>query len=266
MSLTPRRAAFFDVDNTLVRGSTIYFLGRGMYQRGFFTKSDISRFVLANLRFRLTGTEKQDEINRFQKSAQDFIGGHNVSDIREVAQEIYDEYVSPALWEGTIEIAQRHLNDGVEVWLVTAAPEDMATLIAERLGFTGALGSKAAIENGHYTGAMNGPLLHGREKATAMIELAKEHGFDLENCFGAIMQYPNGKGAIGNIESCISKSVPRELGPQYFILDIGFIAVPFLLKIPKIILSGFISLSGASSGVTTSGNSSSAGKFMYLYT
>ena len=176
MSLTVRRAAFFDVDNTLVRGSTIYFLGRGMYQRGFFTKSDISRFVLANLRFRLTGTEKSEEINRFQKAAQDFIGGHNVSEIRTVAQEIYDEYVSPSLWEGTIEIAQAHLNDGVEVWLVTAAPEDMATLIAERLGFTGALGSKAAIVDGHYTGAMNGPLLHGKEKAGAIEEIAKERG------------------------------------------------------------------------------------------
>ena len=171
MSIKQQRAAFFDVDNTLVRGSTIYFLGRGMYQRGFFTKADISRFVLANLRFRLTGTEKQDEINRFQKSAQDFIGGHNVTEIKTVAQEIYDEYVSPALWEGTIEIAQRHLNDGVEVWLVTAAPEDMATLIAERLGFTGAIGSKAAIKDGCYTGEMNGPLLHGREKATAIKEL-----------------------------------------------------------------------------------------------
>jgi HAD superfamily hydrolase (TIGR01490 family) len=184
MSLKQQRAAFFDVDNTLVRGSTIYFLGRGMYQRGFFTKSDISRFVLANLRFRLTGTEKQDEINRFQKSAQEFIGGHNVTEIRAVAQEIYDEFVSPALWEGTIEIAQRHLNDGVEVWLVTAAPEDMATLIAERLGFTGALGSKAAIKDDFYTGEMNGPLLHGREKATAIKELARERGFDLEACFG----------------------------------------------------------------------------------
>lgn len=184
MSLKQQRAAFFDVDNTLVRGSTIYFLGRGMYQRGFFTKADISRFVLANLRFRLTGTEKQDEINRFQKSAQDFIGGHNVTEINAVAQEIYDEYVSPALWEGTIEIAQRHLNDGVEVWLVTAAPEDMATLIAERLGFTGALGSKAAIKDGFYTGEMNGPLLHGREKATAIKELARERGFELEHCFG----------------------------------------------------------------------------------
>lgn len=184
MSLSGRRAAFFDVDNTLVRGSTIYFLGRGMYQRGFFTKADISRFVLANLRFRLTGTEKQDEINRFQKSAQDFIGGHNVSEILAVAQEIYDEYVSPSLWEGTIEIAQAHLNDGVEVWLVTAAPEDMATVISERLGFTGAIGSKAAILDGHYTGEMNGPLLHGKEKAQAIREIAEERGFDLTQCFG----------------------------------------------------------------------------------
>lgn len=184
MAAPNRRAAFFDVDNTLVRGSTIYFLGRGMYQRGFFTKADISRFVLANLRFRLTGTEKQDEINRFQKSAQDFIGGHNVSEIKSVAQEIYDEYVSPSLWEGTIDIAKEHLNDGVEVWLVTAAPEDMAKLIAERLGFTGALGSKAAIVDGHYTGEMNGPLLHGKEKAEAIREIAKERGFILEDCFG----------------------------------------------------------------------------------
>lgn len=184
MSLSGPRAAFFDVDNTLVRGSTIYFLGRGMYQRGFFTKSDISRFVLANLRFRLTGTEKQEEINRFQKSAQDFIGGHNVSEILAVAQEIYDEYVSPSLWEGTIEIAQAHLNDGVEVWLVTAAPEDMATVISERLGFTGAIGSKAAIVDGHYTGEMNGPLLHGKEKAQAIREIAEERGFDLTQCFG----------------------------------------------------------------------------------
>ncbi len=81
MALTGKRAAFFDVDNTLIRGSTIYFLGRGMYQRGYFTKKDISRFVLANLRFRLTGKENKEEIARFQSAATDFIGGHNVKDI-----------------------------------------------------------------------------------------------------------------------------------------------------------------------------------------
>lgn len=183
MALTSKRAAFFDVDNTLIRGSTIYFLGRGMYQRGYFTKKDISRFVLANLRFRLTGKENKDEIARFQDAATDFIGGHNVKDIEAIAQQIYDEFVSPAMWQGTIDIAQTHIANGVEVYLVTAAPEDMATLIAKRLGLTGALGSKAEIKDGLYTGKMNGALLHGKEKAVAVQDLAEKKGFDLESCF-----------------------------------------------------------------------------------
>jgi HAD superfamily hydrolase (TIGR01490 family) len=182
MALTSKRAAFFDVDNTLIRGSVIYFLGRGMYQRGYFTKKDISRFVLANLRFRLTGKENKDEIQRFQDAATDFIGGHNVKDIEAIAQEIYDEYVSPAMWQGTIDIAQSLVAEGIEVYLVTAAPEDMAVLIAQRLGLTGALGSKAEIKDGTYTGQMNGALLHGKEKAVAVTQLAKEKGFNLKDC------------------------------------------------------------------------------------
>ena len=183
MAPTPKRAAFFDVDNTLIRGSSLYFLGRGMYQRGFFSKSDISRFVLANLRFRLTGKENPEEMKRWQNAAIEFIGGHKVDEIAKMAQDVYDEYVSPALWQGTIDIAQTHLSNDEEVWLVTAAPEDMAQLIVERLGFTGALGSRAESANGIYTGKMSGNLLHGKEKAIAIKELAAERGFDLSDCF-----------------------------------------------------------------------------------
>lgn len=183
MALNPKRAAFFDVDNTLIRGSTLYFLASGMYKRGFFSKTDISRFVLANLRFRLTGKENKEEIKRFQDAATDFIGGHNVKEIETIAQEIYDEFVSPAIWQGTIDIAESHLKNNEEVWLVTAAPEDMARLIANRLGFTGALGSKAETKDGCYTGALLGNLLHGKEKAIAITELARMRGFELENCY-----------------------------------------------------------------------------------
>jgi phosphoserine phosphatase len=133
------RIAFFDVDNTITRGSTLYFLGRGMYNRGFFTKRDIGAWVLANIRFRMTGTEKEEVISRFQKAATDFIGGHDVKEIRVIGEEIYNEFVSPAIWQGTIALAKEHLAAGDEVWLVTASPEDFANLIAERLGFTGAI-------------------------------------------------------------------------------------------------------------------------------
>ena len=177
------RIAFFDVDNTLTRGSTLYFLGKGMYERGFFTKRDIGAWVLANIRFRMTGTEKSEVIARFQKSATDFIAGHKVDEIRKIGEEIYTEFVSPSLWEGTMAIAQRHLNAGDEVWLVTASPQDFAELIAEKLGFTGALGTQAETKDGKYTGNLIGPLLHGKEKASAVIKLTNERNINIKDCF-----------------------------------------------------------------------------------
>jgi HAD superfamily hydrolase (TIGR01490 family) len=177
------RIAFFDVDNTITRGSTLYFLGKGMYNRGFFTKRDIGAWVLANIRFRMTGTEKSEVISRFQKAATDFIGGHDVKEIRIIGEQIYSEFVSPSIWQGTIELAKEHLSSGDEVWLVTASPEDFANLIAERLGFTGAIGTKAEIKDGKYTGNLNGKLLHGKEKAIAITELIKARGINLKDCF-----------------------------------------------------------------------------------
>jgi HAD superfamily hydrolase (TIGR01490 family) len=153
-----------------------------MYQRGYFTKADISRFVVANLRFRMTGTEKKEVIDRFQKAATDFVGGHQVNDILKLGEEIYDEYVSPKLWERTCEIAREHLTRGEDVWLVTAAPQDMANIIAQRLGLTGAIGSKVIIKDGIYTGELDGKLLHGTEKAVAIQNLAEERGYKLEDC------------------------------------------------------------------------------------
>jgi HAD superfamily hydrolase (TIGR01490 family) len=154
-----------------------------MYQRGFFTKADISRFVVANLRFRMTGVEKQDVIERYQKAATDFVGGHKVEDILKLGEEIYDEFVSPNLWQGTYKIAHEHLSKGEDVWLVTAAPQDMANIIANRLGFTGALGSKVIVRDAIYTGELDGKILHGSEKAVAITSLAHERGYHLPDCY-----------------------------------------------------------------------------------
>ena len=183
MALTEKRVAFFDVDNTLMQGSSLFFLSRGMYQRGFFNRRDIFAFLLANLRYQLTGKENKEEILRVQQAACDFIRGHKVIELESLAADVYDRYVSPALWQGTIEIAHDHLNAGEEVWLITASPSEMADLIAKRLGFTGALGTVAQVEDGTYTGQLVGNLLHGQEKAVAVNALAKSQGIDLKNSY-----------------------------------------------------------------------------------
>ena len=183
MALTEKRVAFFDVDNTLMQGSSLFFLSRGMYQRGFFTRRDIVAFLFANLRYQLTGKENKEEVLRVQQAACDFIKGHRVEELQTLAADVYDKFVSPALWQGTIEIAHDHLNAGEEVWLITASPREMADLIARRLGFTGALGTVAEVKDGTYTGNLDGKLLHGQQKAIAVHELARIEGIDLKNSF-----------------------------------------------------------------------------------
>jgi phosphoserine phosphatase len=76
-----------------------------------------------------------------------------------------------------------HLDVGQQVWLVTAAPIEVAGLIASRLGLTGALGTVAEHVEGVYTGRLVGTLLHGPAKADAVRALAEEHDLDLARCF-----------------------------------------------------------------------------------
>ena len=61
MALTVKRAAFFDVDNTLIRGSTLYFLGKGMYQRVIYIKKGRPR----NCECHVTTLTKLHHLGRF---------------------------------------------------------------------------------------------------------------------------------------------------------------------------------------------------------
>ena len=86
------------------------------------------------------------------------------------------------IWPGTRALAQLHLDQGQRVWLVTAAPIEIAQIIARRLGLTGALGTVAEHRDGVYTGQLVGDMLHGPAKAEAIKALAAREGLDLAAC------------------------------------------------------------------------------------
>ena len=85
-------------------------------------------------------------------SALSIVKGHRVAELMSIGEEIYDEYMAERIWPGTRALAQAHLDAGQQVWLVTAAPVETATVIARRLGLTGALGTVAESVDGVYTG------------------------------------------------------------------------------------------------------------------
>ncbi len=177
-----KAAAFFDLDNTVMQGAAIFHFGRGLYKRKFFQRRELARFAWQQAWFRLAGVEDPEHMQDARDSALSIVKGHRVSELMSIGEEIYDEYMAERIWQGTRALAQAHLDAGQKVWLVTAAPVEIATVIARRLGLTGALGTVAESVDGIYTGKLVGEPLHGPAKAEAVRALAAAEDLDLARC------------------------------------------------------------------------------------
>jgi HAD superfamily hydrolase (TIGR01490 family) len=175
----PARAAFFDVDKTLLPGSTLYLLARGMYRRGMYTTRDLLGFGLSQLAFRVSGIEPVKGMEAARESALAFIEGKRKDQLEPIAQDIVVEVIGPRIYPEMRKVIEAHHNNGDRTFLVTAAPEDIAIRIAKYLGLDGALGTRAECIDGVYTGKLLGPVLHGPAKLEAVRKLAAEEDIDL---------------------------------------------------------------------------------------
>ncbi|MGY1707950.1 HAD family hydrolase [Geodermatophilus sp. SYSU D00758] len=175
-------AAFFDVDNTMMMGASLFWFARGLAARDYFKARDLALFVWQQAKFRIAGNESADDMHTIRENALAFVAGRPVEEIVAVGEEIYDELMADRIWTGTRLLAQKHLDAGQRVWLVTATPVELARIIAHRLGLTGALGTVAEVVDGRYTGRLVGELMHGEAKAEAVRALADREGLDLSRC------------------------------------------------------------------------------------
>jgi HAD superfamily hydrolase (TIGR01490 family) len=165
-----------------MQGASIFHLARGLYARDFFTARDIGRFAWQQTKFRVVGREDMGNVHEARETALSFAAGHTVAELTTIGEEVFDEVMATKVWPGTRALAQMHLDAGQRVWLVTATPVEVATVIAARLGLTGALGTVAETEDGVYTGRLVGEILHGEAKAAAVTALARREGLDLGAC------------------------------------------------------------------------------------
>jgi HAD superfamily hydrolase (TIGR01490 family) len=178
----PKAAAFFDIDNTLVRGAAVFHLAMGLAKRHFFTTSDAAGFVVDQVKFRMSGAENARDMADATELALSFVKGHEVAEVVQLGREIFDDRIVGKVYPQTVAVARGHLDAGQRVWLVSAAPMELATIIAKRLGLTGALGTVSETVNGVYTGHLVGRPLHGPAKAEAVRALAAREGLDLSRC------------------------------------------------------------------------------------
>ena len=174
--------AFFDVDNTLMRGTSIFQVGREAVASGLVRWRDIWRFVWHQARFIAVG-ENDLPLVSARERALGLAAGHTREQIIGLGERIWERRIQPRLYPESVELARDHLRKGHEVWLVSATPWEVGDLIARKLGLTGALGTQVKTVDGVYTGELVGHVLHAERKAAAARALAAKAGADVADCW-----------------------------------------------------------------------------------
>jgi HAD superfamily hydrolase (TIGR01490 family) len=176
-----KAAAFFDLDKTLMEGSSAFQFGRAAYRNGMMNRRQLARDVWANVKFRLEGstdeatTELRDRI--FES-----IAGQRVVDLERLMPDVLAG-VLPRLYDQMLHVAWEHQDAGRPVFIVTAASQEMAEMLAHVLHFDGGIGSRSEIHEGVYTGKPSGPFTYREGKAEAIREVAREQGIDLTKSY-----------------------------------------------------------------------------------
>jgi HAD superfamily hydrolase (TIGR01490 family) len=169
--------AFFDLDRTLMAGSSGLHWARAAQRSGLLSRRQLWADGWSNVMFRLQGsTDEATEKVRDRVSA--WIAGRRVADLDRLAPLVLSG-VLPRLYPQMLEVAYRHQDAGVPVFICTAATQGTADMLAHVLGFDGAAGSRLEARDGVYTGGFEGPFCYREGKPLRMRELATARGLDL---------------------------------------------------------------------------------------
>jgi HAD superfamily hydrolase (TIGR01490 family) len=168
---------FFDLDRTLMAGSSGFHWARAARRAGMTTRRRLAKDALDNVRFRLRGST--DEATReVRDRVGEFLEGRRVRELERLSAMVLAG-VLPRLYPRMLEVAYEHQDAGRPVYIVTAATQGTADMLAHVLFFDGAAGSKLEERDGRYTGRFDGPFCYGEGKPVRMRELAAERGIDL---------------------------------------------------------------------------------------
>jgi HAD superfamily hydrolase (TIGR01490 family) len=174
----PVAAAFFDLDRTLMQGSSAYQFGRAAYRAGLIGRRQLVADGWANIRFRLRGSTDQDTHalrDRISKSLE----GTRVKDLERLGADVLAG-VLPRIYPQMLALAHEHQDAGRRTYIVTAASQELATMLAQVLALDGAIGSQfSEVADGVYTGKPTGLFIYRSDKARAIEQLAAREGIDL---------------------------------------------------------------------------------------
>ncbi len=189
------RAAFFDLDKTVIAKSSLVALGPAFHARGLLQRRTLVWAVFRQLLFMRFGADEK-RLTKYREAVLKVTKGWDRDEVRALVDETINHVIEPLIYDEALDLIDQHRIAGDEVWLVSMAPEEIVAPFAVILGITGAIASRATVdENGKFTGEMEF-FAQGENKAHAIVELAKSRDLDLSECYA----YSDSETDVGMLE------------------------------------------------------------------
>jgi HAD superfamily hydrolase (TIGR01490 family) len=178
---TRHAAVFFDVDRTLLRGSSLLHVARPMRREGLLPTRAMLHSLLVQARFSLFGFDEV-QIRDAVRGAGEMVAGIDSSRLLSFAERVVPIHVVPRVYGEARARIDWHHQRGELVFLVSSSPREFITVLGSVLGVDGVAATDAELRDGRYTGRIL-RLCHGEGKADAVRELAAAHNVSLDISF-----------------------------------------------------------------------------------
>jgi HAD superfamily hydrolase (TIGR01490 family) len=174
----PREAAFFDLDRTLISGSSGLPWARAAAKAGLISRRQMARWGVDALKFRLRGST-DEATERLLAEIKEVFQGTSARQIARMAPEVLVG-VLPRIYPEMLEEVYAHQDAGRPTFIVSAAGDELVQLLARILYMDGGIGTSYEVgEDGMFTGELGGAFMYGEGKVEAMREFAAAHDIDL---------------------------------------------------------------------------------------
>ncbi|MDJ0925674.1 MAG: HAD-IB family hydrolase [Acidimicrobiia bacterium] len=170
-------AAFFDLDRTLIAGSSAFVFGHAAWSHGMMPTRDLLSDAMKAIQFRFSGAS-DEKANAVRDRILESIKGRTIDELMALGGDIIPRLLDDVRKEsqGFIDL---HTAAGRDTYMVTASPIEIVQTLSEELGMTGAIATVAETVDGVYTGELSEPFCYGPAKADAIRRMAARRGYDL---------------------------------------------------------------------------------------
>jgi HAD superfamily hydrolase (TIGR01490 family) len=180
-------AAFFDLDRTVISRSSSLALAGTFRERGLIGRRQLLKARVAQFAFVRFGAG-HSRVGQTAESAMAILRGLPVETMHEIVASALDSVLKPLVYREALDLVAEHTARGEESYIVSGALQEVVDGLASELGFAGALGSRAEVEDGVYTGRLERRLF-GPAKADALEELAEAERLELTSSTGYTDSY-----------------------------------------------------------------------------